>query len=158
MIVGKKWTFVAASVGVLLMGASAVLAQDLPGVIADRQALMKKQGADTKAIGDYAKGVGDQAKAQAAIDDLLAANAKLVGLFPAGTSANDFPGKTGAKPEIWSDHDGFVKAVATLHDAEVAEAAAIKSGVPADVAAGMAGIGKTGCGGCHSVYREKLPG
>lgn len=150
----KKWTFVAASIGVALLGASAGLAQDKPAAVSDRQALMKSQGPDTKAIGDYGKGAGDQAKAQAAIDHLLAANAKMAGLFPAGTSSADLPGKTAAKPTIWTDHDGFVKAIAALHDAEVAEAAAIKSGTPADVAAGAGAIGKA-CGGCHSVYREK---
>ncbi len=150
----RQWTFAAAAMGAALLGASAGLAQDKPAVVSDRQALMKSQGGATKAISDYAKGMGDQAAAQAAIDKLLAANAKIDGLFPAGTSSTDLPGKTAAKPAIWTDHDGFVKAIATLHDAEAAEATAIKSGVPADAAAGMGAIGKA-CGGCHSVYREK---
>lgn len=153
----KKSTFAAASFAVALLGASAGVAQDVPSVIADRQALMKKQGADTKAISDYAKGTGDQAKAQAAIDDMLAINSKIAGLFPAGTSSTDFPGKTAAKPTIWTDNDGFLKAAAALHDAEVSEAAAIKSGSLPDVGAGLGAIGKTGCGACHGAYREKPP-
>ena len=157
MTVTKKSALAAVSFAVAVLGASAGVAQDVPSAIADRQALMKKQGADTKAISDYAKGMGDQAKAQAAIDDMLAASGKIVGLFPAGTSSTDFPGKTGAKPTIWTDHDGFVKAAAALHDAEVSEAAAIKSGALPDVGMGLGAIGKSGCGACHGAYREKPP-
>jgi cytochrome c556 len=62
---------------------------------------MKRQGNDLKTISDYAKGEADQAAAQNAADDLLALNGKIVDLFPRGMSMVEFPGKTGAKPEIW---------------------------------------------------------
>jgi cytochrome c556 len=131
-------------------------AQDKEAQIKTRRDTMKRQGEDFKAIADYAKGEGDQAAAQKAIDDLLALNGKIVDLFPAGTSMADFPGKTGAKPEIWQQFDKFKAIPAVLKSEEEKLAEAIKSGDKAAIGAQVANTGKNGCGACHTPYREKL--
>ena len=151
----KKWTFAAATVGFVAFGAFAGMAQDKMKAVEDRQALMKSFGADNKAIADYSKGAGDKDKAQAGIADMLAKADRIDSLFPAGTSSADFPGKSKAKPEIWTDHAGFLKDIAALKDAETKLSDAIKTGTPADVTTAMAPVGRTGCGACHNTYREK---
>jgi cytochrome c556 len=140
------------------LGGVAVIAQaqDKEAQIKTRRDTMKRQGEDFKAIADYAKGEGDQAAAQKAIDDLLALNGKIVDLFPAGTSMADFPGKTGAKPEIWQQFDKFKAIPAVLKSEEEKLAEAIKSGDKAAIGAQVANTGKNGCGACHTPYREKL--
>jgi cytochrome c556 len=131
--------------------------QDKDTEIKLRRDTMKRQGNDLKTISDYAKGEADQAAAQKAADDLLALNGKIVGLFPLGTSMADFPGKTGAKPEIWQQFDKFKMIPAALKVQEQKLDDAVKSGDKAAVGAQVAATGKEGCGACHTPYREKLP-
>jgi cytochrome c556 len=145
---------VAVTVG---FGTVGVLAQDKEAAIKTRRDTMKQQGADVKAISDFTKGDADQAAAQKAIDDLLTIAPKIPDLFPTGTSLADFPGKTGAKPEIWAEFDKFKVLPAALQSEEQKLAEAIKSGDKAAVGAQLAATGKNGCGGCHTPYREKLP-
>ncbi len=140
------------------LGGVAVLAQaqDKEAAIKTRRDTMKRQGDDLKAISDFIKGEVDQAAAQKAADDLLALNGKIVDLFPPGTSMADFPGKTGAKPEIWQQFDKFKTIPAVLKTEEDKLAAAVKSGDKAAIGAQLANTGKNGCGACHTPYREKL--
>lgn len=152
-----KWTALAiVTLGVAAVG-TAGLAQDKLALIKDRQDFMKAQSADNKAINDYAKGMGDKASAAKAIDDLILRSDKIVGLFPAGTSSTDFPGKSNAKAVIWTDHDKFAAIPATLKGLELKTKAAIETGTPADVADAAGAQGKGGCGACHSTFREPLP-
>ncbi len=154
----SKWGLaaMAAAFGVAALG-TAVLAQDKTQLVKDRQTFMKGQAADSKAINDYAKGMATKDDATKAINDLLARNAKLVSLFVAGTSSTDLPGVSNAKAVIWTDHDHFASIAATLHDLEVQQAELIKTGTPDAVGAAQGNLGKTGCGGCHGTFREKLP-
>ena len=153
----NKWGLaaMAAAFGVAALGTA--VAQDKTAFVKDRQAFMKAQAADSKAINDYAKGMASKDDATKAINDLLARNTKLVGLFVAGTSSTDLPGVSNAKAVIWTDHDHFASIAATLHDLEVKQAELIKTGSPADVGAAQGDLGKMGCGGCHGTFREKLP-
>jgi cytochrome c556 len=157
MALTVKW----AALAVAVLGVTAVgtvgLAQDKAALIKDRQDFMKGQAADSKAINDYAKGMGDKAAALKAVDDLIARADKINGWFPAGTSSADFPGKSNAKPVIWTDHDSFAKIPAVLKDYEMKTKVAIETGTPADVGMAAAAEGKNGCGACHSTYREPLP-
>jgi cytochrome c556 len=156
MTFGKWGTVAIVALGVAALG-SAVLAQDKAGLVKDRQDFMKAQAADNKVIVDYSKGAADKAAATKAIDDLLARNPKLVGLFVPGTSSTDLPGKSNAKAVIWTDHDHFASIAAALHDAELKTAEAIKTGTPDEAGAARANLGKVGCGACHETFREKLP-
>ncbi len=131
---------------------------DKETLIKNRIDFMKAQAADNKAIGDYAKGMGSKEAATAAINDIIARNPKLVALFIPGTSSKDYPGKSNAKPEIWSDHDHFAAISKTLLETAQKEADVIKTGTPEEVGAAQANLGKVGCGACHGPFREKLPG
>jgi cytochrome c556 len=146
----------AAVLAVVGVGAISVRADDAEAIIKQRRDTMKRQGDDLKAISEYAKGEGDQKTAEAKIDDLLALNPKIVDLFVPGTGMDKYPGKTGAKPEIWKEWDKFKTLPAGLKADEEKLAAAIKSGDKAAVGAQLAATGKNGCGACHTPYREKL--
>jgi cytochrome c556 len=65
-------------------------------------------------------------------------------------------GKTKAKPEIWTDQEGFAKRVRTLGDATAALAAQVRKD-PGDAAAFKAAAGRVGeaCKGCHDNYRAR---
>ena len=140
---------------VIGFGATGGMAQDKAAIIKQRQDTMKQQSEDLKAIVAYMKDEGDQATAQAKIADLIAIAPKIADLFPAGTSLTDFPGKTGAKPAIWTEFNKFKASAIALQDEEKKLAEAIKSG---DKAAVTAAVGVTGkaCGACHTPYREKI--
>jgi cytochrome c556 len=138
-------------------GTVTVVAQDKEAQIKTRRDTMKRQGEDFKAIADFAKGEGDQAQATAGIADLQAIAPKIVELFPPGTGMDAFPGKTGAKPEIWKEWDKFKAIPAVLLSEEQKLADAVKSGDKAAIGAQIASTGKSGCGACHTPYREKLP-
>jgi cytochrome c556 len=153
-----KWTMLAmATLGVAALG-TAVAAQDKAAIVKSRVDFMKALGADNKTISDYAKGAASKEDAAKAIADMQTRNAKIAGLFVAGTSSADLPGVSYAKPAIWTDHDKFLGVIAALKDAESAQADLIKTGTPEAVGAGMSNIGRNGCGACHTTFREKLPG
>ena len=149
--------FIAAALALTVgFGAGVVMAQDKEAEIKTRRDTMKRQGEDLKAIADFAKGEADQAKAETAIADLESLAPKIVDLFPAGTGMDAFPGKTGAKPAIWTEWDKFKTLPGALADEEKKLDAAIKTGDKAAVGAQLANTGKNGCGACHTPYREKL--
>jgi cytochrome c556 len=147
----------AAALGLALaLGTVAVVAQDKAAEIKTRQDTMKRQGKDFKAIQDYVKGQVDQASAEQAIADLQSIAPKIVTLFPEGTGLDAFPGKTGAKPDIWKEWDKFKMIPVSLQGAEAKLAAAIKSGDKSAVGEELINTGKNGCGACHGSYREKI--
>jgi cytochrome c556 len=148
-----------ALVGVAAIGfVAGASAQDKEAIVKERVATMKQQGADLKYIGDFLKGVGgDLENAGYKVQDLQFINGKLLALFVPGTSSTDMPGKSNAKPEIWTDWDKFKAIVPVLADAEQKLADAVKSGDKAAIGAALGNTGKNGCGACHSQFREKLP-
>ena len=75
------------------------------------------------------------------------------GLFVAGTSKADRPGKTRAKADIWQDRTKFEQAFADLRAAVAALAEVAGDGQPA-LAAAVGDLGKA-CGGCHKPFRAK---
>ena len=150
-------SFAAAALALMMgFGTVGVLAQDKEQQIQTRRDTMKRQGADFKAIQDYVKGEGDQAAAEKAIADLQTIAPKIPDLFPPGTGLDAFPGKTGAKPDIWKEWDKFKAIPPVLASDEEKLAAAIKAGDKAAIGAQLANTGKNGCGACHTPYREKL--
>lgn len=151
-----KWSIVAGVAAmVLVAGGVAGLAQDKLSEIKARQDFMKAQGGDLKTILDFTKGTADQAAAVKAIDDLLARAPKIATLFPAGTSAADFPGKTAAKPAIWTNWDKVKKIPLAVHSEEEKLKTAIAGGDKKAVLGGVAALNKNGCGECHGPYRLK---
>jgi len=147
-----------AAMVVLIGCALSASAQDKEAAVKERQATMKRQGADLKYIADFAKGLaGDEAGAIDKAKDLLAIDPRILDLFVSGTSSADFPGKSNAKPEIWSDWDKFKAIPPVLQAAEMKLVDAVTGGDKAAIGAAIGGVGKNGCGACHSAFREKLP-
>lgn len=104
-------------------------------------------------LGGMAKGdiAYDQGVAAAAAGNLeAAASMNPAVLWPEGSDSGS-NGETRAKPEIWSDWDGFLKNVQDLQAAT--SAMAESAGV--DLAALQSAIGPVGgtCGACHRGYR-----
>jgi cytochrome c556 len=131
-------------------------ADDLEAVIKERRETMKDIGDQMKAI--YAvvdAKSGDMADMQKRALQVKADVAKAATLFPAGTSTDDFPGKTHALPAIWKDMDSFKADAANLEAQADKLAAAAQGGDMAAFAAQFAATGKA-CGTCHTNFRAKL--
>jgi cytochrome c556 len=122
-----------------------------------RIATMKAQGKDMAAIKAYLDDKADLASAQAAGADLVTQVAKITDLFPKGTGMEAFPGKSYAKPVVWTEWDKFSAQAKTADDKAVALNAALKGGDKAAITAAFGDMGKNGCGACHEPYREKKP-
>jgi cytochrome c556 len=153
----NKWGVAAVAVAGMAALATGVVAQDKAAAVKARQDFMKAQAADTKAISDYAKGMGSKADAQKAIADLQSRAGKIPALFAPGTSMADMPGVSYAKPAAFTEKDKVEAAANNLKAVEDKVAAAINTGTPADVATAAADLGPKGCGGCHTPYRERKP-
>jgi len=137
--------------------ATGVMAQDKAAAVKARQDFMKAQAADTKAIGDYGKGMGTKADAEKAIADLQARNSAILKQLVPGTSMADMPGVSYAKPAAFTDTAKLTEIVANLRTIEDKAADTIKTGTPEQAGAAVGDIGKNGCGACHTTYRERKP-
>jgi len=153
--------------GLLTGMALIVLGAGLPGVlnaaddalttIAKRRALMRAQAAHAMAIDDFVeKGIGDPAVVAANAMGLFATAKLIPDLFPAGTGMDAYPGKTGAKPEIWTDRNGFQAAAAKLEEESLKLFQAAQGGDKQAIADQFGALGKNACGGCHTTFRKKL--
>src|SRR5262245_33535783 len=139
---GVALAVIAGYVGSSLVGHESMAAADPAAVIKERQDLMKGQGKEAKAIADFLEsGTGtteDVAKNAAAIKQ---SSAKIPELFPTGTSLDDGVGKTGAKPEIWQDMDGFKAAATKLGELAGAVEEAAAGGDKEKIAAAFGTLG-----------------
>jgi len=117
--------------------------------IAERQALMKEQGAAMRSISDKLKAGQIQAIAPDA-EKLESTSKRITKLFPEG-SVNASTSR--AKPEIWqkwSEFEGYAKSLQTK--ATQLEATA-KTGNAQATQTMVADLGKTTCGACHTTFR-----
>lgn len=128
------------------------------GAIAKRRMAMRAVGGNMKTIAGYLKAnkgtPADVAKSATTISNI----AKVVpGLFPAGTGMARYPGVTGAKPEVFSDAEGFKKASMMMATAaaNLAKVASAPNAGKKEIGMAMGALGKS-CGSCHKVYRQKL--
>jgi cytochrome c556 len=152
-----KSGFVAAFVAVALVaGAPGGTAQDKAATIKQRQALMKEQAEDLKAIQNYVTGGTSHDTAIAKVNELLTLPPRITGLFPPGTSIVEFPGATHAKPEIWQQWDRFKDVPVALRQAELRLANAVKAGRKEQVLDELDNVGRSGCGACHTFFRAPL--
>ena len=142
---------------VALVGVGAAWSEDGEAVIKTRQDTMKAQGKALGAIKAYVEGKGELAAAQAAGPTLASDVAKIPTLFPPKTGMAEFPGKSWAKPAVWSDHDKFLAQAKTAEEKAKALDAALKAGDMEKIKAAFGDMGKNGCGACHEPFREKKP-
>jgi len=155
MRISLKLLTVGAAVAIGI-GSFGALAQDKAKVFKDREALMKQQGADLGAVKGFLDDKNDLAKAQAGASDLVLTMKKIPDVFPQGTAGGDPEGKFAAKPEIWSNWNGFLAARDTAAQKTDALVAAVKTGDKAQIQTAFAELGKNGCTGCHDKFREEL--
>jgi cytochrome c556 len=154
--------------GLLLAGLAVEAARaDDAAVIDDRQTFMKAQSKDLGAIKAFTEDKGDLAAAQTAAADLVTRIPKIPDLFPKGTGMDAYPGKSFAKPAIWTDHDKFL--AADKNALAVAEAlnTAVKGGDKAAITTAFGNMTRDfwgtssptpgGCGGCHGTFTQKRP-
>jgi len=140
------------AVGVLVLGATAVIAQQ--DQLKDTQAIMKSNGKNAGALSAIVK--GEKPYDQATVDSALAqfddTAKKLPKLFPASLKGQAFEGDYQTSPKIWDDKAGFDEHIATF-----AKAVGDAKGKIKDVDTLKAELGLIGkqCGGCHETYRIK---
>jgi cytochrome c556 len=132
-------------------------AADAAAEVDARQAAMKGQGKDMTAIKAYIDGKGELAAARTAGSDLVERIGKVPSLFPKGTSMTDLPGKSYARPVIWTEMDKFNAQAKTAADKAKTLDTALKGGDMNAITTSFGDMGKNGCGGCHEPYREKKP-
>jgi cytochrome c556 len=97
---------------------------------------------------------GEDPKPYVATAKAIAAWAAVIPtLFPVGTESGR---DTAAKPEIWSDRQGFVSAAANLGDAARKLAQLADAGDKSGFAAQFEVTAKA-CGDCHKTYKVKHP-
>jgi cytochrome c556 len=137
------------AVSAIAIGITAVAAQSDP--IAQRKAIMKEVGAQTKTGAGMAKGEVpyDQTKAQAIFTNYSDAAAKMPNLFPDNSKTG---GDTAALPAIWTNKADFDGKFAKFGADAKAAASAVKDADSFKTT--FSGITKN-CGGCHETYRAK---
>lgn len=147
-------------VGVAVLGtvltSGVAWSQDAIKVVQDRQALMKRQSKDLEAVKAFIDGKGELPAAQTGAADLDTAIKAIPAAFPKDTGMAEFPGKSGAKPVVWTEWDKFTAAQQAAAAKAQALDAAVKGGDKAAITAAFADMGKNGCGGCHTTFREKI--
>ena len=119
--------------------------------VADRQRLMKLNGASAKDLNDKLKAGNIEAMAVNA--ETIAINAQHIpSLFPPGSMSD----KSKAKPEIWEKRAEFESTAKTLQTKaeEIRDAARAKD--QAKVEALMKDFGRTTCGACHTPFRKPM--
>jgi len=120
-------------------------------VVADRQRLMKLNGANARDMNDKLKAT--QIEAIAVNAETIAINAQHIPtLFPPGSMTD----KSNAKPEIWEKFSEFEAAAKNLQmKAEELRDAARAKDQP-KVEALMKDFGRVTCGACHTPFRKPL--
>ena len=153
-------TALALTAGLGLTTAGAALAADpspaptTPGgkALVARQAHFKEQGAVFKAINDETrKDMPDKAAIAANAAKLKTIAADLPTWFPKG-SGPETGLPTAAKPEIWTDADGFAAAAAKLED-ETAKLAAVSAAGDLEAIKLQFRAAAGACKACHDKYR-----
>jgi cytochrome c556 len=157
MNISTKWIALAAAIVAGGVYCGTARAQDAAAAVEARQGVMKAQGKDLGAIKAFTEDKGDLVAAQSAGADLVTQVAKIPTAFPAGTSMTDLPGKSWAKPVIWTEMDKFTAQAKTTAAKADALNAALKGGDKAAITTAFGDMGKNGCGACHEPYREKKP-
>lgn len=141
-------------------------AQSAEGYAEKRQAVMREFSAHSKAIGAYLKGNKNPKKAArlGTPDDIeframgIAALAdKLHTMFAEKTSLKELPGKTRAKPEIWTDWNDFYAQTQNLKKLAVALEEAARTRDKEKMAVAFKAMGSKGCSACHKKFRGPKP-
>lgn len=139
----------------LLLGCASSQAQmgmDKPGsgdVVADRQRLMKLNGASWKDVQDKTK--AGLIEAVAVNAETMAVNAQHIpSLFPKGSLTD----KSKAKPDVWEKWADFEKAAKNMETKAVELREAARAKDQQKVEALVKDFGRQACGTCHQPFRQ----
>jgi cytochrome c556 len=119
--------------------------------VTDRQEAMKQVGDAMKAIAAIAKGEAafDAAVVKSNAENMAKQFAAAKSLFPEGSETGEKPSR--AKPEVWSDMDGFMK----LLDDSIAGANAVAAVTEeAALRPALGALGNNSCKACHEKFRK----
>ena len=154
----KGWaagSALAVAMAFALYGAEQAAHADQHGTVAEeRSNLMKGMGGAMRTLNGFVKGNRSAAEASEAAAVIAVSATKIVAVFPPNTGMGTNP-RSEAKDVIWEAWDEFTAATALLGDKAAALETAIASGDAGAAAAAFGDLGKNGCGGCHSRFREK---
>lgn len=147
----KRWFVIPAALAVSVLAfGPAAQAQDVAKAVKARQALMKSNGKDAKALAAAVK-KGKVGAREAAVAVALMANAKkITSLFPEGSGSDKV--RTRAKPDIWQNWPKFQADAAALEKAAAAVESAAKAGDATAAGRGMKMVAAA-CGTCHKSFR-----
>ncbi len=152
--IAARVSVVVGGLALLLAGSAVSQAQMKVGsgdLVADRQRLMKLNGASARDMNDKLK--AGQIEAIAVNAETIAINAQHIpSLFPPGSMTD----KSNAKPEIWEKRADFEAVAMTLQTKaeEIRDAARAKD--QPKVEALMKDFGRTTCGTCHTTFRKPI--
>jgi cytochrome c556 len=155
-----RWKFSLVAATVMAMAVALMVSVraegDVAAIVAKRQTTMKALSANVKAINDYTADKADQSAAIAAAKEIVELGKTVPSLFPPGTGMQAMPGKSGARPEIWTEQAKFNDAASALDVMSEALMSVVQSGSPPATRAALQALGKNGCGACHDSFRVKI--
>jgi cytochrome c556 len=153
----KMGGIAAAAVLALGVAAGSAGAQDKEAVVKDRQQTMKSLGAGMGGVKAYLEGNADQKKAEEGVQLILASAKAIPDKFQKGTSMEELPNVSWAKPAAWTEQDKFQAAWTNMLGQAEKLQEAVKSGDKEKIQAQFGETGKNGCGGCHTQFRQSKP-
>ncbi len=138
--------------------ASVAVAQDAAKVLEQRQAMMKAQGGNMKALSEIAKGERTETPQDIArrAREINESAKQIAVMFKPEFHAGNFSGglKTTANERIWREPEQFTAAANRLELASAQLAMAADAGDQEKIKAAIGDMAKT-CGGCHELFRVK---
>jgi len=120
--------------------------------VAERQKLMKANGAAWKGVQDKTK-AGDLAGVAVDAESLVQGAKKIPALFPPGS----LEGKTAAKPEIWQKWAEFEASAKNMEVESVKLRDTAKTNNKGATEALVKDFGRKSCGTCHTPFRVPPP-
>ncbi len=153
---GGMLALAGAGIAAALLALPVMAADDVAAVVAKRRETMKTMAANVKTVAEFAQGKAGRDDAVAAAKVIQDIAARVPSLFPPGTGMEALPGKSGAKPEIWTDPQKFKDAAAALVQGSAALARSVDTGDAGNVGASLRTLGQTACTACHDTYRVKI--
>jgi cytochrome c556 len=145
-----------AASALVLAAAPASTAELGESVLKVRSDVMKEHGADMKAINEALEASSfDPAVVQEAAARLEDRVQNLHYLFAPGSGMDDNIGKSAAKADIWTSWDKFLAASDAMETEAAKFTQAAAGGDKDAIMAAFGELGKNGCGGCHSAFRQK---
>ncbi len=156
-----SWTIGAGLAALVAFGASGqgqVASEEEAMQVAEKRSeTMKSMGSSMRTLKGFAGGRGSAEDAAAAATVIADAAPTIPALFPAGSGMAALPDSE-SKEVIWEEWEEFVAATERLGEKAAALQAAIAEGDSGAIGAAFGDLGKNGCGGCHSKFREKRDG